>query len=364
MPESVGILVPTQLPSLSEAADIQEAFRLYHYGAPSGTNIGEYDPANANVANLVPLSIASYINTLNIKVAALEATPGVQPSQWTAKGALVTATANSTLATLAVGSDGSVLTASSANANGVAWSAPAVTLENTVTLTNKTINLLSNTLSGTVAQFNAALSDDNFVTATGTETVTNKTLTSPAINNPTVTGLYLSDSAVTFEGTTADDFETTFNAGNPTADRTISLPDASGTVITTGNLSGITSTGTLGSLSVTNNIVYHIDLDVISAGATASLSWDSKFIVSDASSPIIIGLPNSSTDFPKGTQFTVFQRGTGQVSFIPTDAATVDVFASPGNKLRDRYSSCTIIKLTNSTDSGKQQWAIVGDLVA
>ena len=54
----------------------------------------------------------------------------------------------------------------------------------TDTLTNKTINLTSNTLSGTVAQFNIALSDDNFVTLTGTETLTNKTLTSPTMTAP------------------------------------------------------------------------------------------------------------------------------------------------------------------------------------
>ena len=56
------------------------------------------------------------------------------------------------------------------------------------TLTTKTLNLSSNTLTGTVAQFNTALSDDNFVTLTGTETLTNKTLTSPSIGIITNTG--------------------------------------------------------------------------------------------------------------------------------------------------------------------------------
>ena len=56
------------------------------------------------------------------------------------------------------------------------------------TLTTKTLNLSNNTLTGTVAQFNTALSDDNFVTLTGTETLTNKTLTSPSIGIITNTG--------------------------------------------------------------------------------------------------------------------------------------------------------------------------------
>ena len=44
----------------------------------------------------------------------------------------------------------------------------------TQTLTNKTINLTSNTLSGTTAEFNTALSDGSFATLAGTETFTNK----------------------------------------------------------------------------------------------------------------------------------------------------------------------------------------------
>jgi hypothetical protein len=51
----------------------------------------------------------------------------------------------------------------------------------TDTLTNKSISLTTNTITGTTAEFNTALSDDNFVTLTGTETLTNKTLTTPVI---------------------------------------------------------------------------------------------------------------------------------------------------------------------------------------
>lgn len=57
-----------------------------------------------------------------------------------------------------------------------------VGVSKTQTLTNKTINLTSNTITGTTAQFNTALSDGNFATIAGTETLTNKTLTSPKVN--------------------------------------------------------------------------------------------------------------------------------------------------------------------------------------
>jgi hypothetical protein len=46
----------------------------------------------------------------------------------------------------------------------------------TQTLTNKTIGLTNNTINGTTAEFNTALSDGSFATLAGTETLTNKTI--------------------------------------------------------------------------------------------------------------------------------------------------------------------------------------------
>jgi hypothetical protein len=110
----------------------------------------------------------------------------------------------------------------------------------TDTLTNKTIDLTSNTLTGTVSEFNTALEGDNFVTLTGTETLTNKTLTSP-----TVSGLYLSDQSIVFEGVTSNEFETTLSAEDPTADRTLALPNKTGTIaITTDITSAIDALST------------------------------------------------------------------------------------------------------------------------
>ena len=50
-------------------------------------------------------------------------------------------------------------------------------------------------------------------------------------------------SAIVFEGASADAYETTLAVAEPTVDRTITLPDVSGTVITTGNLTDITNSG-------------------------------------------------------------------------------------------------------------------------
>ena len=57
----------------------------------------------------------------------------------------------------------------------------------TDTLTNKSVDLDSNTLSGTLAEFNTAMQGDSFVSLTGTETLTNKTLTSPVLNGTQMT---------------------------------------------------------------------------------------------------------------------------------------------------------------------------------
>lgn len=56
----------------------------------------------------------------------------------------------------------------------------------TQTLTNKTLNLLSNTLTGTLAQFNTALSDADFASLAGSETLTNKTISA---DNNTLSGI-------------------------------------------------------------------------------------------------------------------------------------------------------------------------------
>jgi hypothetical protein len=77
-------------------------------------------------------------------------------------------------------------------------------------------------------------------TTTGTQTLTNKTLNSPTIDSPTITsnngaalihGILLPNAhGVSFEGSTDDAFETILTVADPTADRTITLPDATGTV--------------------------------------------------------------------------------------------------------------------------------------
>jgi hypothetical protein len=111
--------------------------------------------------------------------------------------------------------------------------------DTTDTLTNKTITLGSNTISGTLAQFNSALTDDSFASITGSETLTNKTFTSPNIDVHTFSsgtstaGMSIGANGIVFEGATADAHETTLTVADPTQDNTITIPDATMTAITT-----------------------------------------------------------------------------------------------------------------------------------
>jgi len=154
-----------------------------------------------------------------------------------------------------------------------------VTASSTNTFSNKSISLGSNTVSGTLAQFNTAVTDADFATLAGTETLTNKTLTSPTLTTPNIgvasgTSLTLTGdltvqgttttidsttiavkNAFVFEGATNDSFETTLTVTDPTADRTLTLPDATDTLVgraTTDTLSN--KSISLGSNTVTSTL--------------------------------------------------------------------------------------------------------------
>ena len=129
-----------------------------------------------------------------ITFTALSVVTDIPQSIVDAKGDLIVGTAADTVGRLAVGTNGQVLTADSTAGTGLAYTTP-ISASSTTTFTNKTISLTSNTISGTLAEFNTALSGDDFVSLTGAETLTNKTLTTPVLTNPKITLTYSAKTA-------------------------------------------------------------------------------------------------------------------------------------------------------------------------
>jgi hypothetical protein len=129
----------------------------------------------------------------------------------------------------------------------------AITAERsaTATLTNKTVNLTSNTLTGTVAQFNTALSDGDFATIAGTETLTNKTFTTPkvdVINEATSAAGVTIDGCLIKDGVAASAAKLSTSSGSAPSYSARAWVNFNGTgtvaIRSSGNVSSITDVGT------------------------------------------------------------------------------------------------------------------------
>ena len=118
---------------------------------------------------------------------------------------------------------------------------------------------LSTALAATSA-VNVAFSPTGSIAATNVQAALQELDTEKAsLAGPTFTGSTTfsgnvnlgTASQLVFEGSSADDYETTFAITNPTADRTILFADSSGTVVLTGDTGTVTNTMLAGSIALT-----------------------------------------------------------------------------------------------------------------
>ncbi len=162
---------------------------------------------------------------------------------------------------------------STADANEtILTAADATGGDKTLTLPNETGTILStassitnsNLANSAVTIGSTSVSLGNTVTTfTGLSSLTSTTLVGTTLISGTAdaaNSIKIASGNIVFEGSSANDFETTITVTNPTADRTITFPDAAGTVALLGSLSvaagsGLTynsGTGQFGTSSIPN----------------------------------------------------------------------------------------------------------------
>jgi len=287
-----------------------------------------------------------------------------------AKGDLLVASAADTVTRLAVGENGYILTANSSASNGIEWAAPqavgvfgssiefegatadahettlqvedptadrTITLPNatgqvvlrdtTDTLTNKTIALGSNTVSGTTAQFNSALTDADFVTTGDTGTVTSTMIADGTIVNADIN-----------------------------AAAAIDKTKISGTAITAGDTATVTNAMLAGSIEngkLTNSSIT-INGTATSLGGSRTLGTDdvaegatNKYFTDERAQDAVGDNVGNGLDY---------NDATGAISVDPSEFALNAVGTPDGDVALGGYKITGLGTPTNSTDAATKAY--------
>ena len=97
--------------------------------------------------------------------------------------------------------DGITTTVSQGDTITISLDSNILTETSTDTLTNKSISLATNTITGTIAQFNTAVSDADLATLAGSETLTNKTISGSSNTLSNIANGSLTNSSITLGST-------------------------------------------------------------------------------------------------------------------------------------------------------------------
>jgi len=156
-------------------------------------------------------------------------------------------TADTTTGTLGIVND-SGMTVGADNDLSITVDGTGINVANTVQDTDITFKVNDGGVTSTVMMIDGAEARVGIGTTSPTTkldvtgTVKATAFTGPITGAVTSSGITLTTSGtIIFEGSTDDAFETTLTVSNPTADRTITIPNVTGTLVTTGDTGTISS---------------------------------------------------------------------------------------------------------------------------
>jgi hypothetical protein len=143
----------------------------------------------------------------------------------------------------------------------------------------------------------------------------------------TLTGQLLvsNTGSLVFEGATDNTFETTLGVVDPTADRTINLPDISGTVITTGDTGSVTST------MILDGTILNADVNASAAIAGTKISPDfgSQAITTTGAFTHALGSSSVPTiTFTGDTNTGLYSPGADQVAVSTSGSERIRIGAN------------------------------------
>jgi len=201
----------------------------------------------------------------------------------------------------------------------------SATLASTVTVTDSTTN--TNFPVVFHDESNGLLDDTGalrYNPSTGTLLVPNLTVSGTTTQVNTVT--MEAANAIVFEGATADDFETTLTITDPTADRTITMPDATGTMALTSDITLSTLSVTASAAELNYNDITTLGTVEASKTVTADASGDVLFVDDDK---LKFGTSGDLEIYHDGTNSYIADTGTGGIycrtnQFVVNNAANTE----------------------------------------
>ena len=143
--------------------------------------------SGSSITGLAALAAGDILEVITFT--AFELVDAVARASFSTKGQILVGTGAGTFAVQSVGTNGQVLTADSAEADGVKWSTPAAgysapTLGATSIASGSTVT----NIDGLTVNSTTIPSSVTLVSTDATQTLTNKTLTTPTLTTPTLTG--------------------------------------------------------------------------------------------------------------------------------------------------------------------------------